>query len=332
MSKRQLAASLPFFLCIAMLLATGATPAGAQAGRGSISGLVTDPSGAVVPATKVTALNRSTGIAQSTVTTAGGLYSFVSLNPGIYQVTAAHKGFESVAEDNVSVSVDQVTGVNIALRIGSVSDTLTVSASVDLLDTSNSTVGQLISAETIDRVPLVNRNVYDLVQLSAGVAPANGSPNSSNSEAIINISSGRPGVDVSSYSINGAILGSVYYMLDGSPLGIAENNIAAIIPMSEIPEDGVDEYARRDAKHASQLPERRRRRHQPRQQVRRRQVSWRRLRRLPARHPGRQRLLQQAGPAARRGSQCTALVPSLPGRRIHQRTRPAQEAFLLRRL
>ena len=86
------------------------------------------------------------------------------------------------------------------------------------------------------------RNVYDLVQLSAGVTPANGSPNSSNSEAIINISSGRPGVDVSSYTINGAILGSVYYMLDGSPLGIAENNIAAIIPAVGVPEDGVDEY------------------------------------------------------------------------------------------
>ena len=83
--------------------------------------------------------------------------------------------------------------------------------------------------------------MFDLVQLSAGVTPANGAPNSSSSFAIENISSGRPGVDVSSYTINGAIVGSVYYMVDGSPVGIAENNVGAIIPALDIPEDGVEE-------------------------------------------------------------------------------------------
>jgi hypothetical protein len=242
MIKRAIPSSLRSFLCIPVLLLAAAAPGWCQAGRGGISGLVSDPSGAVIPGARVTALNHATGIAQSTITTGAGLYSFISLNPGSYQVTAAHKGFEKVAEDNVTVSVDQVSTVNFAMHVGSVNDTVTVTASLDLLDTSNSTVGQLISAETIDRVPLLTRNVYDLVQLSAGVTPANGSPNSGDSVELNNISSGRPGVDVSSYSINGAVLGSVYYMLDGSPLGIAENNIAAIIPMSEIPEDGVEEY------------------------------------------------------------------------------------------
>jgi hypothetical protein len=102
-------------------------------------------------------------------------------------------------------------------------------------------VGQLISAATIDRVPLLTRDVYDLVQLSPGVTPANGAPNSSNSQSIASITSGRPGIDVSSYTINGSILGSVYYMLDGSPLGIAENNSAAILPAMVIPEDAVEE-------------------------------------------------------------------------------------------
>ncbi len=118
---------------------------------------------------------------------------------------------------------------------------VTVNEATSLVDTSNSTVGQLISSETIDRVPLLTRNVFDLIQLSAGVTPANGAPNSSSSFAIQNISSGRPGVDVSSYTINGAIVGSVYYMVDGSPLGIAENNVGAIIPALDIPEDGVEE-------------------------------------------------------------------------------------------
>jgi hypothetical protein len=223
-----------------VLLASTAAAFG-QAGRGSISGLITDPSGAIVAAAKVVALEQGTGIKVSTVSTAAGIYSFVALAPGKYQLTVSEKGFDTVVQKNISVSVDQDSAVNVTLTVGSVSEVVTVNEAASLVDTSNSTVGQLISSETIDRVPLLTRNVFDLVQLSAGVTPANGAPNSSSSFAIENISSGRPGVDVSSYTINGAIVGSVYYMVDGSPLGIAENNVAAIIPALDIPEDGVEE-------------------------------------------------------------------------------------------
>ncbi len=214
----------------------------AQAGRGSISGLISDPTGAMVNGAQVTALNHATGVALHTVTSPAGLYSFVSLTPGVYVVTASQKGFESVAQNNVLVTVDQVTSANIALRIGNVAETVEVTGTTELVDTTNSTVGQLIDSAAIDRVPLLTRNVFDLVQLSAGVTPANGSPNSSTSQAIVNISSGRPGIDVSSYTFNGSLQGSVYYMLDGSPLGVAENNVAAILPATEIPEDGVEEF------------------------------------------------------------------------------------------
>jgi hypothetical protein len=213
----------------------------AQAGRGSISGLVTDSTGAIIPGTKVVAQSQATGLKLSTVSTAAGLYSFVSLAPGSYQVTASARGFETLVEKNVAVSVDQASAVNLTLKVGSVSEVVTVNGATSLVEASNSTVGQLLTADTIDRVPLLTRNVFDLIQLSAGVTPANGAPNSSSSFAIQNISSGRPGVDVSSYTINGAIVGSVYYMVDGSPLGIAENNVAAIIPALDIPEDGVEE-------------------------------------------------------------------------------------------
>ncbi|MGD0416775.1 MAG: TonB-dependent receptor [Terriglobales bacterium] len=230
------------FLSVCILFLCAGSVAFAQAGRGSISGLVSDPSGAVVNGAQVTALNHATGVALHTVTSEAGLFSFVSLSPGLYVVTASQKGFEGVAQDNVLVTVDQVTTANIALRVGSVTETVTVSETSALVDTSNSTVGQLIDSTAIARVPLLTRNVFDLVQLSAGVTPANGASNSSSSQAIVNISSGRPGIDVSSYTINGAIQGSVYYMLDGSPLGVAENNLAAILPAMEIPEDGVEEF------------------------------------------------------------------------------------------
>jgi hypothetical protein len=225
------------FGCAIFLFAPAAVLA--QGGRGSVSGLVSDPSGAVVPTAKVTILNHATAITESTITTAAGLYSFVSLSPGLYQVTATASGFETVVKENVTVSVDQVSTVNFAMRLGKVSEVVTVSGSTDLVDTDNSTVGQLITAQVIDRVPLLTRDVFQLVQLSAGVLPANATPNASDTQ---NIFLARPEIDVSSYTINGALQGQVYYMLDGSPIGIAENNSASIIPAFQVPEDGVDEY------------------------------------------------------------------------------------------
>jgi hypothetical protein len=232
---RHLLSVCILFLCVASV-------AFAQAGRGTVSGTVTDSGGAMIPGAQVVLLNRATGSTQHTVTSAAGLYTFVSLNPGVYQVTASQTGFASVAQDKITVNVDQVTEVNLALRVGAATETVTVTAGVELVEPSNSTVGTLIPSETIDRVPLLYRNVFDLVQLSAGVTPPNGSPNSSDSfQSVQNISVGRPGVDVSSSTINGSIVGSVYYMLDGSPIGVAENNSAAIIPAMNIPEDGVQE-------------------------------------------------------------------------------------------
>lgn len=229
------------FLALVLLLVAASPAAIGQAGRGTISGTITDPTGAIVPGATVTLLNPATGVQQHTVTSAAGLYTFISLNPGVYEVTASQTGFTTAQRENVTVSVDQTTIVDVTLRVGSVNTVVKVNEQQNLVEPSNSTVGQLISADTIDRVPLLNRNVFDLTQLSPGVTPANGSPNSSNSQAIASITSGRPGIDVSSYTINGAIVGSVYYMVDGSPLGVAENNAAAILPAMEIPEDAVQE-------------------------------------------------------------------------------------------
>ncbi|HKS83819.1 MAG TPA: TonB-dependent receptor [Candidatus Acidoferrales bacterium] len=226
--------------CIVFLLA-GIT-AFAQAGRGGVSGTITDPSGGVISGAQVVLLNKATGVALHTTTNSAGLYSFVSLNPGVYQITANQTGFAKIVQEKVSVNVDEVTEVNLSLKIGAATETVTVTEGSELVEPTNSTVGSLIPAEQIDRVPLISRNVFDLVQLSAGVNAVNGSPNSSDSmQSIQNISIGRPGVDVSADTFNGSLVGSVYYMLDGSPLGISENNSAAIIPAMNIPEDGVAE-------------------------------------------------------------------------------------------
>ena len=224
-----------------LLTSTAALCAGAlaQAGRGGLSGTVTDPGGAIVAGATVEAKKVGTGLKQSTVTTAAGLYSFVSVAPGVYEITVSRDGFSTSIQQNVQVTVDQTRNVNVTLSVGAVSQAVTVDASASSVNTSSAIVGQLISAEAIDRVPLVTRDVYQLVQLSTGVLPANGSPNSSDNPAINNA---RSLIDVSSYTINGSLQGNVYYMLDGSPIGIAENNVASIIPAFQVPEDGVDEF------------------------------------------------------------------------------------------
>jgi Carboxypeptidase regulatory-like domain len=229
------------FSTLFLVLLMGMTAFG-QAGRGSVSGTVTDQASAVVSGAQVTLLNPATGVALHTTSNSAGLYTFISLNPGTYQVTASEKGFVTVTQDKVVVNVDEVTTANIALRVGAQTEKVTVTEQATLVEPSNSTVGSLIPAEQIDRVPLVSRNVYDLIQLSAGVNAVNGSPNSSDSmQTVQNISVGRPGVDVAADTINGSLVGSVYFMIDGAPIGIAENNSAAIIPAMNIPEDGVEE-------------------------------------------------------------------------------------------
>lgn len=221
-------------------LLTAASPAMlAQAGRGGLSGLVKDATGAVLPGVGVELKSAATGVTLSTVTTAAGLYSFVSLTPGTYELTARDSGFQTVVQKNIVVTVDQTATFNVILQPGAVNQVITVTSAPELVETSNSTVGQLITAPMIDRVPLITRDVYQLVQLSAGVNPTNGTPNASDTQGIFN---SRPGADVSSYTINGALQGSLYYLLDGSPIGVAENNLAALIPAFQVPLDAVQEY------------------------------------------------------------------------------------------
>jgi hypothetical protein len=130
-----------------------------QAGRGSISGTVTDPGGALVAGAQVALLNTATGVSLHTVTSSAGLYSFISLNPGVYKVTVSQTGFANVIQENITVNVDQATQVNIALKVGTTTEQVTVTAGVALVEPTNSTVGTLVTAETIDRVPLLYRNL-----------------------------------------------------------------------------------------------------------------------------------------------------------------------------
>jgi hypothetical protein len=226
-------------LWIAFFVLIAKCSAFAQAGNGGINGMVTDTSGAVIPGTVVQVQNNSTGVVLSKTTNKVGVYSFSSLPPASYQVTFTQKGFDTSVHNDVVVTVDQVTTVNASLQIGTVTAVVIVTGTSALIESSNSTVGQLIDEGTIDRVPLLTRDVYQLVQLSAGVGPTNGVPNASDTSAVFNA---RPGADVGGYTVNGATPGSLQFLVDGSPIGVAENNLGAEIPAMQMPLDDVVEY------------------------------------------------------------------------------------------
>jgi hypothetical protein len=232
---------LSSFLAISALLLCAATVYG-QVGKGSISGTVTDLTGASVSGARVTLLNPGTGTTRHTVTSTAGLYTFGSLNPGTYQVKASHTGFSNAMVNNVVVTVDQITSANIKLQVGAATETVTVSATTNLIDTSNSTVGAMVQSKTLDEAPLLYRNVYDLAQLTAGVNAPNGSPGSTDSMVgIQDITTGRPGVDISGATINGSIAGAVSIMIDGSPINVLVTDDAITLPAMDINEDAVDE-------------------------------------------------------------------------------------------
>jgi len=129
-SRNARVKTLSNLLSVCILFLCAASLALAQAGRGSISGLVTDPGGALIQGAHVTLVNPATGVTQHTVTTSAGLYTFISLNPGVYQVTASQAGFKSVTQDKITVNVDQVTEVNITLQVGAATETVTVTGGV----------------------------------------------------------------------------------------------------------------------------------------------------------------------------------------------------------
>ncbi|MGH9491654.1 MAG: TonB-dependent receptor domain-containing protein [Terriglobales bacterium] len=224
---------------LVLALGLGGVLLWAQAGQGRLSGVVRDSSGASVPGAQVQVTDPATGRVFRAVTSPAGVYALVSLPPATYEVAVRHKGFATAVEPRALVTVDHTTSLDFVLRPGAVTQEVEVTAAPGLAATSSSTVGQLITSATIARVPSLDRDVYELIQLSPGVNATNGTPNAADTTAIFN---DRPGAEVSAYTINGSIPGKLAYLLDGSPIGVGENNLGALIPAFQVPQDAVQEF------------------------------------------------------------------------------------------
>jgi len=139
-----------------------------QVDEGSITGTVQDTSGAVVPDAQVTLLNTDQGTTLQTKTNANGLYTFSPVRIGHYSITVTAKGFAKTTQQNLMVNVSQSLMVNVQLRLGAATETVEVTTAPPLLQTEDASVGQVVSQQTINDMPLNGRNFTFLAQLGAG--------------------------------------------------------------------------------------------------------------------------------------------------------------------
>src|SRR5438132_3259685 len=153
------------FLIVVSLLSTQAW---AQA-TAQISGTVKDPSGAVLPGVEITATQTETGIVRTTVTNETGSYVLSNLALGPYRLEAALTGFHTFVQSGIVLQVNGSPVIDPVLEVGQVSEQVEVQANASLVETRNSSVGQVIENQRILELPLNGREVTDLITL-AGAA------------------------------------------------------------------------------------------------------------------------------------------------------------------
>jgi hypothetical protein len=164
----------PIALTISLLVLACAGQAWAQATSGSISGRVTDPSGAGLPGVTVTVTSERTGLVRESTTVADGRYIVVNLPPDTYALTAVVDGFTGVRRSGLTLRVDERLGIDVALAIGSFTDVVTVEGRAPLLQTESAATGEVIEQRQIQDLPLLGRNFLELTRLTAGTGSGQG--------------------------------------------------------------------------------------------------------------------------------------------------------------
>jgi hypothetical protein len=144
-------------------------------GSAELTGEVRDPSGALVPDAPLTLLNIESGERSNTETSDGGVYVFLHVRPGRYQLAAKVKGFQPLVHEGITLVTGQRATVNLQLTIGGALERITVQADASPLKTESPSLTQVIPHQAIDELPLNGRTFINLVGISAGVALPPGS-------------------------------------------------------------------------------------------------------------------------------------------------------------
>jgi Carboxypeptidase regulatory-like domain len=195
---------------------------------GSISGVVTDPAGAVVPGVKVIATSVSTSVQSVAVTDGKGFYNLPILSVDTYDVTVSQQGFRDYRQTGVKIDANSALKVDIKLELGTVTNTVSVKSDTLQVETQSTQNGVVIDGTKITSVPLNGRSYIDLLKLQPGVSPYSHSQDSETSGVGATQVSGD--LDNGQQSVNGGRTGSNAFMVNGANAEEGVHNGAAMIP------------------------------------------------------------------------------------------------------
>jgi hypothetical protein len=199
-------------VAVIMLTAMSSALVG-QTATGEVNGTVADPTGAVVVGAQIKLINISTNIETQRSTNQNGYVTFVNVRPGIYTLRVEAQGFKTVQIPAFSVGVNQTVVQNISLTVGEVSETVEVTASAELVQSSSTELGTVIAERAVQDLPLNGRNFTQLLTLTPGVTPVSTSQNRNVGGVEGNI--GIPGSGFSDPSFHGQQNRSKLYFYDG---------------------------------------------------------------------------------------------------------------------
>ena len=188
----------------------------AQETRGTLSGLVSDPSGAAVPGVAVTATEVRTGVKTATVSDSAGQYNIPFLAPGDYELSAEAKGFKSIVRRGINLESSGHPVIDIQLAVGAVSDSVEVTSETPLVDTANSSMAQAITTKQVEDFPLNGRNPMMVAQLAIGVVAT------ANPSLVHPFDNGA----ASAWSIGGTPSQTAEILMDGAPNATWDNRVA----------------------------------------------------------------------------------------------------------
>jgi hypothetical protein len=211
---------------LAFTIATLTTAVGQSTG-GRLLGRVTDSTGAVVNGVTVTLINDATGVRRETKTNESGDYTFVEVVPGEYRAEYTLAGFKKDVRRNVTVELNQVLTLNVAMQPGGATETVEVTSEAPLVDTTSTQLGAVVNDRAVSQLPLNARDTYQFLQLQPGVMSTVGSGNQivygSDKAGSVSVNGGRGRAN--NFSVNGGDANDLFVNLptvQPSPDSIAE--------------------------------------------------------------------------------------------------------------
>lgn len=195
----------------------------AQRSSATISGSVTDPTGAVIPEARVTAVHTATGQATTTLTNAVGSFVLANLAPGPYQLRVEKEGFQTLVQDGLTLQVDQSATLRLTLNVGTQVEAVTVTGEAALVDVRSQALTTTITPQIIKELPLNGRNVLQLLTLApdVNVVPSGG---------IYAQAASRPEALEQRVSVSGGHANSAAFYLDGAANEDPYTQIANVFP------------------------------------------------------------------------------------------------------